>query len=210
MINRITDLVEDSGLTNCAFARKVGIDASAFSKKIKGISTITKKDISLISTALGVQYEWLLTGEGEKTGSIIYNTDAPDSPESDTSVSRFKMYLNSKGITNARAEKECGFSNGLIGNALRTNSTIGSDKLEKILNVYPDMSAEWLLRGRGKMILGQDKSREIYARIAQIASGERNQDKAYDVILAIIDMVGKIYEFFYNKNKNSEQIVVEK
>lgn len=36
---------------------------------------------------------------------------------------RFKAYLESNNITNARAEKDCGFSNGLIGNAIKANSS---------------------------------------------------------------------------------------
>jgi transcriptional regulator with XRE-family HTH domain len=70
-----------------------------------------------------------------------------------TTIERFKEYLNKKGITNARAEKDCGFSNGLIGNALKSKAALGSDKLEKILTVYADLSAEYLLRGTGSIFL---------------------------------------------------------
>lgn len=68
-------------------------------------------------------------------------------------IERLKEYLDYKGIKNSQAEAICGFSNGLIGNAFRTKTSIGSDKLEKILSIYTDLSAEWLLRGVGSMLL---------------------------------------------------------
>lgn len=75
-------------------------------------------------------------------------------------ILRFKAYLEVKKITNGRAEKDCGLSNGLIGNAIKAGSALGSDKLEKILSVYPDLSAEWLLRGTGNMIIGDGVDQE--------------------------------------------------
>ena len=109
-------------------------------------------------------------------------------------IERFKEYLDAKGIANARAEKDCGFSNGLIGNAYKTKTTIGSDKLEKILSVYSDLSAEWLLRGVGSMILddkeqsggtnnkyfiicqlllqNRQKDNELYSELAKLMSKE--------------------------------------
>lgn len=74
---------------------------------------------------------------------------------------RFKTYLDSKGISNYRAEQDCGFSNGLIGNALKTGSSLGSDKLESILNAYDDLSAEWLLRGTGEMLNVTDTPKPV-------------------------------------------------
>lgn len=68
-------------------------------------------------------------------------------------TARFKVYLDYKKVSNYKAEQECGLSNGLLGNAFKTGSSLGSDKLENILNTYSDLSAEWLLRGVGDMIL---------------------------------------------------------
>ena len=109
-------------------------------------------------------------------------------------IERFREYLDAKGIANARAEKDCGFSNGLIGNALKTKTTIGSDKLEKILSVYSDLSAEWLLRGVGSMLLddkeqtggvnnkyflmcqmilqNKQKENDLYSKLAELMSKE--------------------------------------
>lgn len=68
-------------------------------------------------------------------------------------LERLKAYLDAKGIVNATAEKACGFGNATLRNAFRAGKGIGTDKLEIILRVYPDLSSEWLLRGAGSMLL---------------------------------------------------------
>lgn len=114
---------------------------------------------------------------------------------------RFKAYLESNNITNARAEKDCGFSNGLIGNAIKANSSLGSDKLEKILSVYSDLSAEWLLRGRGDMITGHGKAKEFADKVASIGQNPEQMAMAYDIAISALDVVSKTYEFFSKKRE---------
>ena len=116
-------------------------------------------------------------------------------------IERFKEYLDYKGITNFKAETDCGLSNGLIKNALKASSSLGSDKLEKILNAYPDLSAEWLLRGIGSMIKGEGKAVELENRIAKISKDKAHQEQAYEILLGLFDTMGKTYEFFGKKGE---------
>lgn len=67
-------------------------------------------------------------------------------------VKRVKEYIDFKGITNQKFEIEIGYSNGAFGTQLKNNKTIGSDKLENILNNYKDINPEWLLTGKGSML----------------------------------------------------------
>lgn len=64
------------------------------------------------------------------------------------------LYLENKGITPSRAERDLGWSIGAIIKA----KSITSDRLKEFLLVYTDLSAEWLLRGKGEMILREDGS----------------------------------------------------
>lgn len=75
-------------------------------------------------------------------------------------TTRFKAYLDAKGIRNAQAERDCGLSNGLLASALHKNAALGGDKLEQILNTYSDLSAEWLLRGTGDMLIADGINQE--------------------------------------------------
>lgn len=106
------------------------------------------------------------------------------------------MYLDCKGIANYRAEQECGLSNGLIKNALKAGSSIGSDKLENILNTYLDLSAEWLLRGEGSMIKAESKAIELDNLISMCCSNHERREQAYEILIGMFDTMKKTYEFF--------------
>lgn len=64
LIGRIKTLMNDSGESANAFAKKVDIDPGNFRKKLKGEYGITAKDIYKISKKLGVSREWLESGKG--------------------------------------------------------------------------------------------------------------------------------------------------
>jgi len=69
----------------------------------------------------------------------------------ENTLKRIKQYLDSKGIRVSVFEREIGFSNGSFASQLKNDKTIGVDKLEKILKIYTDFNAEWLLTGNGNM-----------------------------------------------------------
>lgn|SRR5690606_2525706 len=76
-------------------------------------------------------------------------------------LKRIKEYIDFKGITISAFEKSVGFSNGLFGGQLKRDKTIGLDKLENILKTYPDLSADWVLTGRGNMLKKRDANENI-------------------------------------------------
>lgn len=67
-------------------------------------------------------------------------------------VTRIKDFIDFKGIAISAFEKSIGMSNASFGKSLRNGGAIGSDKLENILNVYPELSVTWLFTGVGEMI----------------------------------------------------------
>lgn len=67
-------------------------------------------------------------------------------------VTRIKDFIDFKGIAVSAFEKSIGMSNASFGKSLRNGGAIGSDKLENILSVYPELSATWLLTGVGEML----------------------------------------------------------
>lgn len=67
-------------------------------------------------------------------------------------LDRIKEYIDHKGISISAFEKSIGMSNASFGKSLKNKGAIGTDKLEKILITYPDLSHEWLLTGRGEML----------------------------------------------------------
>lgn len=67
-------------------------------------------------------------------------------------VRRLKEYIDYKNISIAAFEKSVGLGNATFNKVLKTGGAIGTDKLEKILNKYPDINYDWLLCGEGNMI----------------------------------------------------------
>lgn len=67
-------------------------------------------------------------------------------------LNRIKKYIDYKHINVSAFERSIGMSNASFGKSLKNGGSIGGDKLEIILNVYPDINPEWLLTGNGPMI----------------------------------------------------------
>lgn len=84
---------------------------------------------------------------------------------------RIKRFIEFKGITTYAFEKECGFSKGFVKNIV---STIGVDKLERILSAYPDLNANWLIRGVGEMTIDQSNVHEMAMEAAKYLKGEKS------------------------------------
>ncbi len=73
-----------------------------------------------------------------------------------TTLNRLREYIDFKGLKVSSVEKATGFSNGALASQLRNNKTIGVDKLENILNTYPDVNPTWLLTGQGEMLKSEN------------------------------------------------------
>lgn len=76
----------------------------------------------------------------------------------ENTLNRIKQYIDYKGITISSFEREAGMSNGSFASQLKKNKTIGVDKLENILTIFPDINTEWLLTGTGPMLKEVDKT----------------------------------------------------
>lgn len=71
-------------------------------------------------------------------------------------LKRLKEYIDYKGISISMFERTIGMSNASFGKSLKSGGSIGCDKLENILRIYPDLNEMWLLKGDGQMIKDDD------------------------------------------------------
>lgn len=78
---------------------------------------------------------------------------------------RIIQYIENKGLSKYKFYNETGISNGF----LNKKGAIRTDKFEKILVRYPDISPEWLLTGKGSML----KSEEVNEPTATYATLNR-------------------------------------
>lgn len=68
-------------------------------------------------------------------------------------IDRIQYFMQQRGINNNQMTVAAGLSVGLIGRAIKSKSSLTSDSIEKILHAYPELNPNWLLTGRGEMII---------------------------------------------------------
>lgn len=62
---------------------------------------------------------------------------------------RIMSFLKEKKLSQSAFEKSTGLSNGYVNNI---SKGIGAEKLQRIIEVYPELSQVWLLTGEGEML----------------------------------------------------------
>ena len=70
---------------------------------------------------------------------------------------KINQYLNLKGISPTKAEVILNWGKG----SLTKSSSMSTDKLEEFLLLFSDLSSEWLLRGKGEMIIQETSSNSL-------------------------------------------------
>lgn len=67
---------------------------------------------------------------------------------------RIFLFIEYIGISKNKFEKMAGLSTGYLKNF---KGSLGADKLEGILNAFPELNREWLLNGNGQMLAEREK-----------------------------------------------------
>jgi hypothetical protein len=84
------------------------------------------------------------------------------------SSDRILQFISYKGISKREFYANTGLSNGFLDKA----SSIGSDKLEKIISAYPDLSLLFVVTGKGGMLnnsyADRDASLELPVRMSDV------------------------------------------
>lgn len=96
-------------------------------------------------------------------------------------MERLKMFIDSQGITIKAFERSIGMSNASFGKSLKNGGNIGSDKVENILQVYPQLNPLWLLTGEGSMILGEETAvqQNKFGKFIHVYIGRDAKDDKY-------------------------------
>lgn len=67
-------------------------------------------------------------------------------------ISRLSKFMETIGVNDNQITLTAQLSNGLIGKAKANGKALSAQNIEKILYAYPELSADWLLTGRGEML----------------------------------------------------------
>lgn len=77
----------------------------------------------------------------------------------ETFIDRLEAFMRVEGLNANNLTVNAGLSNGLVNKALKKRSSMNSDSIERILCAYPQLSATWLMTGKGTMYV-EDSSVE--------------------------------------------------
>lgn len=92
-----------------------------------------------------------------------------------STIERLKQFLNYMGLGQNVFEKNMGWGNGYIAHIKKS---IGSDKLNDIINEYPLFNIEWLITGNGNM-LKEEKKKNITSIVSEPSEEYQNNTKKY-------------------------------
>ncbi len=103
---------------------------------------------------------------------------------------RLDLIIKALGLSGRAFEKACGLANGSYSSI---GDGVGADKLNKILINFPQISAEWLLTGRGGML--KEVSTDVPPGASPDEQNERtaivqaNNEKMKNVLLQMADLI---------------------
>lgn len=75
---------------------------------------------------------------------------------------RVKLVLEDKSISVNALSKQISVAQATLNPQLRGDRTLAANIVAKILDAFPDVSAEWLMRGVGTMYSNQDADDSSY------------------------------------------------
>lgn len=73
-------------------------------------------------------------------------------------LKRLKEFMEHKQLSAYQINKDAGLSKGLITNSFSKGLGLTSSTISSLLLAYPELNANWLLVGRGPMLLNDDAS----------------------------------------------------
>ncbi len=167
--DRIDEFINYLGISRLRFEEQSGltINSLANCKNSPNGNAIAK----IIESNPELSPDWLLLGKGEmlrsndsteKTPTIeVEETEQELSKKrytDDMSVQeRLELYIKSKGLGNYQFEMKVGLSQGYVKGV---RNCLHPEKIKRIANVFPDLNIEWMIIGRGEMIV--NKPNKLY------------------------------------------------
>ncbi len=115
-------------------------------------------------------------------------------------LQRLKEFIDYKKIRVSTFEKSVGMSNAALVKPLRSGGSIGTDKLEKILKVYPELNSAWLLTGKGEM-LNKPKGRKVYKEFGETVLLEEPAIKYKSKITILEESIEKLNRTLQEKEE---------
>ena len=98
-------------------------------------------------------------------------------------IKRLKTFIKDTGKTESAFARSCGIAQKTMNNYLRGQRKPSYEAIEKILLAYPQLSAEWLIRGNGEM---NGNTGVSVSTIEEVTRALQNKDDVIDLLLSKI------------------------
>ena len=66
---------------------------------------------------------------------------------------RLQLFMQHEGVTAFQMNKEAGLTRTLLIKAIEKHQGLNTATIEKIVRRYPNLNADWLITGRGNMLI---------------------------------------------------------
>ena len=73
-------------------------------------------------------------------------------------IERLQKYMVHRNLNANKITVDAGLSVGLIGRAIKNDSVLNSETIERILVTYTDLNPEWFVSGHGEMIRSNNQT----------------------------------------------------
>jgi SOS-response transcriptional repressor LexA len=94
--------------------------------------------------------------------------------------SRILEFVSAKGLSVAEFERLCGLSNGYVR---KVKDSLGKRGLSDILRRFPDLNSDWLLTGKGEMLLANLTQQPIISYTAGVPYYNVDFIGGFDIVL---------------------------
>ncbi|WP_452230236.1 MULTISPECIES: hypothetical protein [unclassified Lacinutrix] len=74
-------------------------------------------------------------------------------------INRIMLVIKHLGISARQFDISIGTANGYILRMQKNNASVGSDVIERIMQLYPQINLVWLITGEGNMLLEKPKTK---------------------------------------------------
>lgn len=162
LLERLKILMEHKSLNQYTLSKEINFSYSTINKYFnKKSNTIDFEFIHKILTHYkDINANWLVYGAGEmfiNTNYIAKNEQQLYSLDNETIIERLNKFIKYKGLTQRTFSINIGFNYSTLNNYLTgRRKNIDLEFIEKVIYHYKDLSAEWLMRGIGEMILPEE------------------------------------------------------
>lgn len=103
---------------------------------------------------------------------------------------RISNLITEKKMSISAFEKKIGVGNAVVVSIIRRDSNVSGDVLSKILNIFPELDANWLITGKGNMYKNDGNVFEMSKEIEEL----RNDIKVLTKYIKVPNVVNMVAE----------------